>query len=304
MGATHVDVWQDTWLLELNTAPPRGANAYQLGYDATDEIPELVQVVHHASRLDKQIFIRQRAPMNVINGNPSSGTYSGIRKATLGPDPSNPGYNTGNESFFEIANPGVGMVVEGASGAALTDPNQRLIGVLSGGAGCYSAVSYRFGPAWSRTYHTYFPDQVLDGRPATAPAAPVPTVELTAPATAANNASITLSWSATDASSCVAGGTWTGTRGISGSEVVTVTNPNPAGGTAVNRSFTLTCTGEGGNGMAETTVSVQATPATGGGTGGTTGGAGTPSGGGAFGWLGLVLGGLAAWVRRCRRQRR
>jgi hypothetical protein len=50
----------------------------------------------------------------------------------------------------------------------------------------------------------------------------------------------TLSWSATDAASCVASGSWSGTQPTTGSTNVSLQ------GTA-DQTFTLACTGSGGN---------------------------------------------------------
>ncbi len=296
MGATHIAEWQDTWLVELDDPPPASAQAYQLGYDATDSLPDQVQIVHHSSRTDKQFTLRQRDPLPLFAGEPARGQYDGLRKVDLGADPQSASYTDGSVSQYAINNTGIGQTDPGASGAALADLNQRLIGVHTSSAGCDVFGARRFGSAWSRTYNTFFPDQVMDGRDAPLPVAPVPTVSLTVPATAANNASITISWSSTNASSCISSGTWTGNRPTSGSTAVTVTNPNPAGGGAVNRNFTLTCTGDGGEAMATGTVSVAATPSA----GGTTGGAPSASGGGSFSILSLAAAIMAVFRRRRR----
>ncbi len=300
MGATHIAEWQDTWLVELDSPPPAAARAYMLGYDATDPLPEFVQIVHHAKRNSKQFTLRQREPLPLFAGEPERGMYDRMKKVDLGTDPLDPSYTSGNVSTYSIYNTGIGQSDRGASGAAFADLNQRLIGVHTGGAGCEAFSAHRFASAWSRTYNTFFPDQVLDGREAPLPVAPSPTVSLTVPATAANNATIAISWSSTDATSCVASGTWTGTRAPSGSTTVTVTNPNPAGGGAVDRNFTLTCTGAGGEAATTRTVSVAAAPPSGGASDGTSGGGSASSGGGAMGVLTLMLGALTALRRRRR----
>src|ERR1700678_4447561 len=51
---------------------------------------------------------------------------------------------------------------------------------------------------------------------------------------------ITLTWSSTGATSCNAGGAWSGTQPVSGSQSVTPT-------TAGNSTYTLTCMGAGGS---------------------------------------------------------
>ena len=70
------------------------------------------------------------------------------------------------------------------------------------------------------------------------PVATEPTVKLTAsPAVVRRGSTITLSWSSTDATSCVASGGWSGSKPITGSESIVIN-------TAV--TFTLNCSGDGG----------------------------------------------------------
>jgi len=81
---------------------------------------------------------------------------------------------------------------------------------------------------------------------------PAPTVTLTAnPGTITAGDSTTLTWSSTNATSCVASGDWTGAESTSG----TVSETPSAAGTA---SYTLTCAGGGGSANASTTVTVSA----------------------------------------------
>ncbi len=63
--------------------------------------------------------------------------------------------------------------------------------------------------------------------------------------------SVTLTWSSTNATECQASGGWTGTKQLSGT--VTVTN------IIQDTSFRLSCSGEGGGGLAEVTVQVNST---------------------------------------------
>lgn len=80
--------------------------------------------------------------------------------------------------------------------------------------------------------------------------APTPTVTIMAsPATITLGSATTLTWSSTNATSCNASGSWSGTQAVSGTQIVTPT----ATGTA---AYTLTCTGAGGtaNGSASVTV--------------------------------------------------
>ncbi|MCI0561893.1 MAG: Ig-like domain-containing protein, partial [Nitrososphaera sp.] len=77
---------------------------------------------------------------------------------------------------------------------------------------------------------------------------PAPTVNFSAsPAAITFGQSSTLTWSSTDASSCTASGGWTGTKSISGNQVVTPLATN---------NYTLTCTGAGGSTIRSVTITV------------------------------------------------
>jgi hypothetical protein len=95
---------------------------------------------------------------------------------------------------------------------------------------------------------------------------PKPVIALSAqPNVVQSQGSTTLDWSASNADTCVAGGDWSGDKGISGSELV--------GPLDADAMFRLTCTGNGGTAKASVAVSVDL-----GGGGGTSGG-GTSGGG-------------------------
>jgi hypothetical protein len=84
------------------------------------------------------------------------------------------------------------------------------------------------------------------------PSAPAPqniTVSLTSSADSAEvNSSITLTWSSTLATSCSASGAWSGSKGTSGSESITI-------GVGGSNTFSLSCSATGANsGNASTTV--------------------------------------------------
>ena len=67
---------------------------------------------------------------------------------------------------------------------------------------------------------------------------PVPTVSLSSSASEVEvGNTVTLTWSSTNATSCNASGSWTGTKGISGSEQITI-------GIAGPNNFSLSCSGE------------------------------------------------------------
>jgi len=85
------------------------------------------------------------------------------------------------------------------------------------------------------------------GSPA-APVTPAPTVNLSAdPISVLLTETSTLTWSSSNATSCSASGSWSGTKATSGSEAVTIS-------TTGNNTFTLACTGAGGSRSASVTV--------------------------------------------------
>jgi hypothetical protein len=86
----------------------------------------------------------------------------------------------------------------------------------------------------------------------TAPPAPVVTIAV-APTSIVLGKSATLTWSATNATACVASNGWTGSEAVSGTQTVT---PTVAGSV----SYVLTCTGSGGSADATATLTVT-TPA-------------------------------------------
>ena len=84
-----------------------------------------------------------------------------------------------------------------------------------------------------------------------APVAPTPNISVTLSASADSaevNSSITLTWSSTLATSCSASGSWSGSKGTSGSESITI-------GVVGSNTFSLSCLATGANsGSASTTV--------------------------------------------------
>jgi hypothetical protein len=87
---------------------------------------------------------------------------------------------------------------------------------------------------------------------ATATPAPVLTLTPRGLVTLLSGSNLTLTWSATHASSCTAAGDWSGSKAVSGSQSV--------GPLHANATFTLTCTGSGGSADASTVVSVLPAP--------------------------------------------
>jgi hypothetical protein len=97
---------------------------------------------------------------------------------------------------------------------------------------------------------------------------PVPAVTLTVePATVPAGGSATLSWTSTNASSCVAADGWTGSRALAGSQSVGPIN--------AQTRYVLNCTGPGGSASANVTVAIRNQD---------------PDGGGGRLDLGLILG--------------
>ena len=71
------------------------------------------------------------------------------------------------------------------------------------------------------------------------PAVIVPTLNLTAsPSSVSRGGTITLNWSSTDASSCIASDDWSGSKATSGSASIVINGPV---------TFTLSCSGDGGS---------------------------------------------------------
>jgi hypothetical protein len=101
-----------------------------------------------------------------------------------------------------------------------------------------------------------------------------PAVNLQAASTSINSgASTTLTWSSTNATSCSAGGAWSGTQATSGSQ--------STGALSASSTYTLTCTGSGGNASQSVTVTVAAAGSgSGSGSGGSSGGSGSGTGAG------------------------
>jgi Spherulation-specific family 4/Carbohydrate binding module (family 6) len=101
---------------------------------------------------------------------------------------------------------------------------------------------------------TLYVDEVTFSGPA-APATPAPTVSLTAsPLSITSGSASTLTWSATNATSCAASGGWSGSKSTAGSA--------STGALTASTQYSLSCTGPGGSSSASTTVTVTAaTPA-------------------------------------------
>ena len=250
-GATTVAEQQDAWLLLLNQ-PPAASDAYLAGFDATGGTIQGGYTIHHALSNDKQFT-----------------TWNGQATAqTVAPNTSIPVSFTSN--FWDVVNL-AGTVGPGASGSALFDQNNHVVGSLSLGNEASAtgdgylqcplspppsptpqnalALFTSLAAVWNSTSDptgsTSTIQQALDPNntstlvvdsiagPATARLTPSELVE-------GIDATITLSWSAVGASSCTAsGGTagdgWSGTLAASGNQPI---HESAAGAIA----YSISCT--------------------------------------------------------------
>lgn len=252
-GASTVVEQQDAWLVRLD-APPIASDAYWAGWDATGSVFTGGYSIHHALGFDKQyVGWYGQAILQQIPGK------------TLGI-----GYDS---TFWGVVNQ-IGSVGSGASGGAIFDPNNRLVGSASLAAlqdgenspglcpvtptpvptpdtvtAQYTALSAVFASTADSTSTTgaatiqsvLDPDatgtEVMDG---------VGRIPLTLTASDSQLTTLntlTLSWNAPGAQSCVArggvaGDGWSGPKAISGTMRLT----SLSGGQV---SYSLVCTGAG-----------------------------------------------------------
>lgn len=260
--ATTVVEQQDAWLIRL-AGPPVATDAYWSGWDATGGIFSGGYSIHHALGYDKQFVgwygqaILQNLPGSVLDVKYAS-TFWGVVNQT-------------------------GSVGAGASGAALFDPNNRLVGSASLAAlqngpntagvcpvdppptpapdtvtAQFTAFSSVFASTADTTSSTgtVTLQSVLD--PAHTGALvndglAVLSVTLTTSQQAPTTLnSITLSWGATGATSCTAAGGasgdgWAGAKAGSGSATIA----NYGGGQI---TYSIACTGPGLKGSASVDV--------------------------------------------------
>jgi hypothetical protein len=105
---------------------------------------------------------------------------------------------------------------------------------------------------------------------AATPPTAAPTVSINAsPTSVASGSPATLTWVSTNATSCTASGSWSGTKATSGSQ--------STGNLTQSSTYALSCTGTGGQAQASASVTVQAASSGG---GGSTGGSGSSTTGG------------------------
>ncbi len=262
-GATTMVEQQDAWLLKLDSAPV-AQDAYWAGWDATGGTFTGGYSIHHALGFDKQYV--QWYGQSVLLQIP--GTTLKI------------GYDS---TFWGVVNQ-LGSVGAGASGGALFDPNNNVVGsaslaALQNGANSpgvcpvspppvpsastvtaqYTALSSVFASTADPTSTTGSTtlQSLLDpsgtGQQVAGGSAVMP-VTLTADNTAPTTfGKLTLSWNVSNAQSCTAsGGTtgdgWAGPKDAAGTATIT----NYSGGQI---SYTLTCSN--GDLIGHSTVNVQ-----------------------------------------------
>jgi hypothetical protein len=268
--ATTIVEQQDAWLIRLD-GPPVATDAYWSGWDATGGVFSGGYSIHHALGYDKQFVgwygqaILQNLPGSTLDVKYAS-TFWGVVNQT-------------------------GSVGAGASGAALFDPNNRLVGsaslaALQNGANSagvcpanppptpapdtvtaqFTAFSSVFASTADTTSSTatltlqsvldsaHTGALVIDGL------AVLPVTLSTSQQVLTTVDTTTLAWSATGATSCTAAGGasgdgWAGTKAASGSATIA----NYSGGQI---TYSITCTGPGLKGSATVSVNWIYTPPT------------------------------------------
>lgn len=116
----------------------------------------------------------------------------------------------------------------------------------------YQDTGLTAGTTYNYTVRAYDAagNQSVDSLPASATTLtppPAPTVNITAtPSTVAAGGSSTLDWTSTNATSCSASNSWSGAKAVNGSQVVSAIT--------VLSTYTLTCSGAGGQAVASATV--------------------------------------------------
>ena len=111
LGATTVVEQQDTWLLLLSQ-PPAASDAFLAGFDATGGTIQGGYTIHHALSNDKQL--------TAWNGTAIAQTIAANTSLAV----------NFTSNFWDVVNL-TGTVGPGASGSALFDQNNRVVGSLS-----------------------------------------------------------------------------------------------------------------------------------------------------------------------------
>jgi len=261
-GAQTIVEQQDAWLIELD-ANPVVSDAQFAGFDASGGAVQGGYTIHHAEGYDKQYVAWFGQAAAVQESDVLGTTYL--------------------SNFWETVNK-TGNVGPGASGSALFDQNNHLVGSLtlgrtttdpSGYGSCpvanppvpngtngvadftsLAAVWASISDTTSSTGTTTLKSVLDPGGTGTVvvPSAPVAVISLSASAVSLSiGQSTTLTWNAPTATQCAAGGGffgdgWTGTLAASGSKSVTESAANLV-------TYSLNCSYPGTR-TAKTTVAV------------------------------------------------
>jgi hypothetical protein len=268
-GATTVVEQQDAWLIQLD-APPAASDAYYAGWDATGGVFSGGYSVHHARGYDKQYVDWYGQPI-----------LQSVPGATLKLDYSS--------NFWGVVN-AVGSVGAGASGGALFDPNNNVVGSgtlgeLTNGpnsAGIcpnappsapspstVTAVYTALSAVWSSTADTTSStgaatlQSVLDatktGKLVLGGLGLLPVTLAIDQSNPMTGQTVNLTWSAPGAPTCTASGGmngdgWAGSRSVSGTYALT----EQSGGQV---TYSIRCTAANQVGLASVTVTWQFVPA-------------------------------------------
>ncbi|MDP9139963.1 MAG: hypothetical protein M3O62_04130 [Pseudomonadota bacterium] len=230
---------RDVWLLSLEKYPDAGVNAYAAGVTTSAAPPAIVQAgyaYHHAS-----------------GGLMES--YSARHQYTRN-GPTNGGYTFDYQYYWSPTQETAG----GSSGAGFYSSSAAVEGlVVAGGPLRTDAPDFPgTGPKTSTSIIQPLAGAPLGlspiGQPAPRPAPPTVAFELT-PATVTSGGAVTATWTSSNASACIASGAWSGIKALSGSQSFSV--PANTSTTNTTASYTLTCSGSGGDSTVTGTVTVR-----------------------------------------------
>ncbi len=202
-----------------------------------------------AATVNNAAFISQSVPTSLLSGESRQVSIT-LKNTGTGNWMNSLGYRLGSENPANNLTWGTGRVTLN-DGEVIRSGEQRQFTFTIKAP--QTAGTYNFQWKMLQERYQWFgvvtPNVAITVRASSAPP-PVPTVSFSAsPTSITSGQSSTLTWSGTNATSCTASGGWTGTKSLSGSEVV-----SPAS----NTTYTLTCTGAGGSISDSATISVSA----------------------------------------------
>jgi len=235
---------RDVWLLSLEKYPDAGVGAYAAGVTTSASPPAIVQsgyAYHH----------------------PGGGlmTSYGARHQYTRNGSTSDGYTFDYQYYWSSTQETSG----GSSGAGFYSSSAAIEGlVVAGGPLRTDAPDYPGpGPKPSTSIVQPLAGAPLGlspiGQPAPTPAAPTATLDVS-PATVASGGSLTATWTSNVAATCTASGAWSGTKALSGNQ--TFNAPLNTGTSNATATYTLTCSGSGGDVVVNDTVTVRPAPPT------------------------------------------